>query len=333
VSKGWRLLISDPAFVALHKSLHAEPVVVLRSVNKNPDGSRDLRLMDMGGDIVRVIKTITCYADRMYFFSNRRGRDLICTTNDFSAIAEAAIVIDPVTGKVLADLHSELRYHKTVFGFGCAIASSVCKVVRLWCGASFHRGIGFTWECDVLTLGDGIGWRRSEMPPSHVSSSPVAVNGIMYFLMADRDDTLVPFDLESEKWRKTIEGPRNMVPPQSSRIAELNDTLCMVQLEAHGRYTEIWLLTNKDLWIKAYTVRTISATQWFTPLRITLDGSKLIFHCCGEVRVYDPHTETCRMLWKLEPSMYCIVGLCNLNLRPLCVNRDLVSAVVESALL
>jgi hypothetical protein len=38
-------------------------------------------------------------------------------------------------------------------------------------------------------------------------------------------------------------------------------------------------------------------------------------------------------IWKLEPSMYCIVGLCNLNLRPLCVNRDLVSAVVESALL
>jgi F-box interacting protein len=245
VSKGWRLLISDPAFVALHKSLHAEPVVVLRS-NKNPDGSRDLRPMDMAGNIVRVIKSVPGFG-----LLSTSQDNLICTANDFSAIVEAAIVIDPVTGKVLADLHSELRYHKTVFGFGCAIASSVCKVVRLWCGASFRRGIGFTWECDVLTLGDGIGWRRSEMPPSHVSSSPVAVNGIMYFLMADRDDTLVPFDLESEKWRKTIEGPRNMVPPQSSRIAELNDTLCMVQLEAHGRYTEIWLLTNKDLWIKA----------------------------------------------------------------------------------
>ena len=64
-------------------------------------------------------------------------------------------MIDPATGKVIAGARREFPYGQTFFGFGCAITSRVYKLVRLRKGST-------CWECDVFTLGDGIGWRRSE---------------------------------------------------------------------------------------------------------------------------------------------------------------------------
>ena len=154
------------------------------------------------------------------------------------------------------------------------------------------------------------------MPPTHVLMSPVVVNGVMYFWAAQCHDTLIPFDLESEKWKKVIEAPEKLGPwrkTKVNRIAELNDTLCLcrVQSRAYGhQYTNIWILANKDQWIKTYTVGPTRATYPCTPLRVTLDG-KLIFHCFLKeeglvVRVYDPRTKKCKTLWKLDASVHCI---------------------------
>ena len=49
--------------------------------------------------------------------------------------------------------------------------------------------------------------REAWSPSPLVARSPVVVNGVMYFSMARRDDTLIPFDLESEKWKEVIQGP------------------------------------------------------------------------------------------------------------------------------
>ncbi|KAK1614273.1 hypothetical protein QYE76_019790 [Lolium multiflorum] len=204
VSRGWCALISDPAFVDVHKSLHAEPAIVVSSVHAHPDGSHDLCLMDMGGNVIRVIKT-----SRAFELLSTSQHDLICTRG-YSFFADVASVIDPATGKVLEDIYDEsvTRHIDIVFGFGRTVPSSVYKMVRLWSRR--------TWECHILTLGDDTGWRPSEMPPVPVATSPVAVNGVMYFLVFENqhNDTLLPFDLNIEKWEKMIEGPGKVVGPK-----------------------------------------------------------------------------------------------------------------------
>jgi F-box interacting protein len=272
--------------------------------------------MDMDGNVIRVIKT-----SRAFELLSTSQHDLICTRG-YSFFADVASVIDPATGKVLEDIYDEslTRHIDMVFGFGRAVPSSVYKMVRLWCRR--------TWECHILTLGDDTGWRPSEMPPIPVTTSPVAVNGVMYFLVFENqhNDTLLPFDLNSEKWEKMIEGPGKVVGPKlwkkrvTVRITELNGSLCMVQSEGYNhQYTNIWLLTNKDLWIKAYTISMALTTHPCTPLTVTRDGGKLIFSCIltGDglvVRVYDPHTNTCTTLWKLDADVDRIIGLCGLSL-------------------
>ncbi|KAM0913655.1 hypothetical protein ACQ4PT_012009 [Festuca glaucescens] len=202
VSRGWCALISDPAFVAVHKSLHAELAIVVSSVHAHPDGSHDLCLMDMGGNVIRVINNSGGFE-----LLSTSQHDLICTTR-YSFFADVARVIDPATGKVLEDIYDECRnrHVDTVIGFGRAVPSSVYKMVRIrWT---------WKWECHVLTLGHG--WKQSEVPPISVSKSPVDVNGVMYFLGLGKqhNNTLLRFDLNSEKWGKMIEGPGKVVGPK-----------------------------------------------------------------------------------------------------------------------
>uniref|UniRef100_A0A8R7TRE8 F-box domain-containing protein n=1 Tax=Triticum urartu TaxID=4572 RepID=A0A8R7TRE8_TRIUA len=57
VSKGWRNLISSPVFAAAHRSRHGPLLVDAGSFEEEePVGGRDMRLMDMDGNVVRVIK-------------------------------------------------------------------------------------------------------------------------------------------------------------------------------------------------------------------------------------------------------------------------------------
>jgi hypothetical protein len=56
VSKGWHALISSPAFVEAHKT-RAEPLLMCVTNSKSSSGeySSVLRLMDVDGNILRVI--------------------------------------------------------------------------------------------------------------------------------------------------------------------------------------------------------------------------------------------------------------------------------------
>ena len=84
--------MSDPAFVAVQKSLHVEPVIVVRSLRKNPHGGRDVKLMDLGGNVVRVIKNVPGLG--CLLSTSQDG--LICS---YSTVEEGALVIDPATGR------------------------------------------------------------------------------------------------------------------------------------------------------------------------------------------------------------------------------------------
>ncbi|KAM0867557.1 hypothetical protein ACQ4PT_041912 [Festuca glaucescens] len=91
VSRGWHALISDPAFVAAHRSRHAEPHFVVA------DHFGGLRLIDMDGNVVTVVKDVSC--SRVISTSMD---DLICVTKGRYDFGQ---VIDPATGNQDANGH------------------------------------------------------------------------------------------------------------------------------------------------------------------------------------------------------------------------------------
>ncbi|KAM3296400.1 hypothetical protein ACQJBY_038628 [Aegilops geniculata] len=313
VCTGWRALISDPGFATLHRSRQAEPLIIASVYQEYPWGSRDLQLMDMDGNVVKVIKgggSIGLLSTSM--------DTIVCVTDAFSYDAH---VIDLATGDVLIDCPKSRGGMLTCFcGFGRAVPSGMYKVVRLWSDKT----------CEVLTVGEDIEWRWMESSPTKISS-PLAVNGNIYFLISWRldRDCLVCFELESEQWKEPIKGPMSTIPGQWSRggkvcITELNGSLCVVQLVEQ---MTIWLMTgsNEDRWIKMYTVAMAPSTYSARPLWVTRDGGKLIFYSwlhgqAPVLRVYDPCSETCSMLRELEYDVE-IIRLCSLQLNPFVMRK------------
>lgn len=178
--KGWRALISDPAFAAAHRSRSAAASVVVGVFKKTsplPPGSPhpspyELRVIDTAsGDVLMVVKDV-------------RRPDLVRTRLDLVFIAQgdlgACWVIDPETGGVLT-FNREKRgeYPKTTatnetmstvgvgvhnrhysFGrechhsFGRATPSGTYKVLRLRC-MWLANGDG-TDICQIATIGNGV---------------------------------------------------------------------------------------------------------------------------------------------------------------------------------
>ncbi|CAM0947551.1 unnamed protein product [Alopecurus aequalis] len=322
VSKGWRALLQDPIFVAAHKSLNAETFIVATFSHIVPRGSCELRLMDMDGKDARVIKEINC--TRLLSSSMD---DLVCVIDESY---DGPRVINPANGEVLVDCPKLVGVEsweawRAVFGFGRAIPSGTYKVLRFLSG----RG------CEVFSLGDGAGWRPSECPPADLpseQSSFVAVSGVMYFLVTRKlyGDTLLCYDIQNEEWTKAIEGPQQIVRHKERSwtrlitIAELNNTVCMVDLHPNAQSTpyqcaKIWLLedSRKDTWIKVYTIPMVEFTYRCRPLGLTLtrDGGKVIFSCSpnaeGQIlKVYDPRTDTCTTLRRLG-NLVDSISLCS----------------------
>ncbi|KAM0915372.1 hypothetical protein ACQ4PT_010906 [Festuca glaucescens] len=212
--------------------------------------SHDLRLMDLDGNIVREFKGIGGYGVLCTSVDH-----LLCVTGDSNG---GARVVDPATREVLltcpktdvkprdAYPYIVTRYY-TTFGFGRTAVSGVYKMVRLIDDKA----------CEVLTLGDGAGWRLAQPPPIDVPSkpggSPVAIHGDLYFLVKNSlcKDSLLCFDLESEEW-KMMEGPHRRFFGKDEdewgwertglvRITERNGDLCLVQTDNYEPRTIIWI--------------------------------------------------------------------------------------------
>ncbi|XBI44216.1 hypothetical protein VPH35_108889 [Triticum aestivum] len=319
-SRAWHTLISDQAFLATHRSRHAEPLLVtITSSSEHAGGGRDLRLMDMDGNVVTVTK-------------DAGGLTLLSASMDeLVGVAEVSScrVIDPATGKVLANSSPRQMFgFYIMLAFGRAIPSGEYKMVRLVNNQTF----------EVFTLGGNAGWRRSKLPPIRVNgSSHVTANGVMYFMVSRKldDDGLLRFDLESEEWKPAIKGPPITSSPeawwngtQSVRIAELNGFLCVIQSEmqatSNHNCTNVWLRVD-DSWIKAYSIPAAPSSYYYMPLRVTHDGGKLIFYCFfhGQghlLRAYDPATNTCTTIRRLDDSTE-KVGLCSLHLDRFVLNK------------
>jgi hypothetical protein len=58
VSQEWYALISDPNFLAAHKVLRSHPFIVVSFLDIDPPGACGVRLLDMDGNVVRVLNGI-----------------------------------------------------------------------------------------------------------------------------------------------------------------------------------------------------------------------------------------------------------------------------------
>jgi F-box interacting protein len=259
VSKEWYALIADPGFHATHKS-RVEPLLIVGSRRYN-----SLLLIDMEGSVVKVINGVGSVWK------------LICGSRDNLTCVITRIedvkVIDLANGsEVLVT-----TWKDGLWGFGCSIPSSVYKLVYI-------KGD----TCEILTLGDSVGWRQMQLPPTSnvsYSSNPVVVNGMMHLMLKSYSDgnNVLCFNLETEEWKKGIKGPPNVDLRRCDlALSEINGSLCMVQpvLQGIDGLTNIWLLTDPDksTWVKRYTVSLDSS--WFSrliPLRMLHEDTKLLF--------------------------------------------------------
>ncbi|TVU08418.1 hypothetical protein EJB05_41822, partial [Eragrostis curvula] len=333
VSKGWRTLISDPAFIATHKSRDAPLLVGSFAVPHDPcpmnthnfDEAPELRVMDTDGNVLRVLKDVV-------------GTVLSPTRLDLVCVDEGrhdARVIDPATGQVLtvgryvgddepiADLAYALQGY-SVSRFGRASPSGDYKVVRLLGTEDIGMGYFNSHVCEVATLEDGstdLRWRTRQKCPIRICSCDcctVAINGVIYFLPHAAHaqqglwNYIARFDLESEHWKTMIDGPptlRNPKPGQRLLVAigELKSTLTMVET-MQSEYTSayIWLLADSErsVWVKGYTIQSLNSLCRVKALEILRDGELLLLKTvekqrgslsreCAILQLYDSSTRTC----------------------------------------
>jgi F-box interacting protein len=268
VSKEWLALISDPVFIAKHKSCAAsEPrLAVSFSVGKYSSIDSGLLVTDMKGNIVREIRGLGRLPTVLSSLDN------LVSVSSYDC---ATRVVDVVTGKVLLTCPPPRTGLPETVVLGRAAVSSSCKVVRLTQHPVSEYGGKVTQTCEVLTLEeDGVQWRQAE-PPSAL------VSGIVHFLSSNiyigaPADRVLCFNLESEEWTKAINGPLNADTESwrktgKIRLAKFNDALCMIQTEVRQTSTlcaNIWLLVKpgSSIWVKTYVIPMARSSDGVQPL-------------------------------------------------------------------
>ncbi|XBI62100.1 hypothetical protein VPH35_042783 [Triticum aestivum] len=270
VSRGWHDLISGPDFAA---------------AQRNTRPGHHMRLMDMEGNVIRVIRVIggfgiTCSSSLDNLIAVSRG-----PSNDSD-------VVDPAIGEVLLTCPGMEARTLDVHPF---IAMAHYEE-HLW-----------------LRPRRTAAWRRTQSPP--ITLPPVAVNGIMYFLADEKRETLLCFDIESEQWKANmIKGPPKGARREMRRtttaicITELDNAMSMVVVEKQdNRSTNIWILgdSGKINWFKAYSIPMTPYTIGrYMPLMVTPGGGKLLLQCHVAaqsviLQIYDPRTNTSTHVMKV----------------------------------
>ncbi|RCV07216.1 hypothetical protein SETIT_1G226600v2 [Setaria italica] len=210
VSKGWRALISDPAFAAAQQSRAAASAPIVVGVFGKPrrwtkfypprpplypEESVELRVIDTAdGTVLRVVKDV-------------KSTKLMRTRLDLVFVDQGehgARVIDPATGQVLKfnrelpDRYPTANYNRTsnIFNiysrschcsFGRATSSGTYKVLRLYDTVLWNGDV--IQICQVATLCDGMAaepmWRQRPEPPiltCHCSNCTAVVDGVLHFM-------------------------------------------------------------------------------------------------------------------------------------------------------
>ncbi|CAN6163214.1 unnamed protein product [Urochloa humidicola] len=308
VSKGWRTLISDPAFVVAQKS-RAAPLIVGVFRSGCPGQQKfELRVMDMDGSVLRVFKDVTT----TLLLPTRL--DLICVYR----MLGGATIIDPAAGRVstIGEHNPGTPMRLWHYSFGRETPSGAYKLLRTQ--ESFNDD--HDQLCEIATIDDSGAkptWRQRLAPPfvtDGYSDRKATVIGTLYFMPHTRRESwnrIAAFDLESEKWTETINGPP-MEPWKEGEswtiaLAEFKATLSMIhtfRTRAYGYCTNIWVLidSKKSIWVKQYTIQRPRNLLPVKVLDVLSDGKILLLNTFWRqdqtilsyryiIQFYNPSTE------------------------------------------
>ncbi|KAF8658620.1 hypothetical protein HU200_008467 [Digitaria exilis] len=304
VSKAWRALISDPAFVAAQRS-RAGPLLI--GVFHGPQkpimhmpwyrDTLELRVMDMHGNVLRVVDDV----DQTKLQRMRLG--LVCLAHQ---VFDTGAAMDPATARALriggylddpaAD--DPMIQFST---FGRAMPSGMYKAVRI-----------YDKFCQIATLEEGAGggaeltWRQGPAAPflPCCSSRCTPMEDGVYFLpcsihcFVPGRNRVAAFDLETEEWKPVIQFPRATMWPTC--LVELNGTLAMVESEEGLCQTNVWLLVDseKSIWIKQHVIQMHKSWR-IEPLEVLGDGRVLLMNLVEKQR-QGSHRLTLRWILQLR---------------------------------
>ncbi|CAN6197188.1 unnamed protein product [Urochloa humidicola] len=326
VSRPWRALLSDPHFIAAHAARHPAPLIVAGYGlgSGYPDGNILCDIMDLSG---RVVKRIRATGDGIV-------RDSVVSTRlKFVEIARGLSsgcwLLDPATGAVtvlpeeLADEHAALQLdiieYRSGVAFGKVASTGEYKALRVFDNTSDEPSSAQL--CEVFTI-DGRNrdarWRAKRAPPCPVDvrlCHMAVVNGIAYYFFNEgywygylRPKFIASFDLGTEEWRKTLQGPQFRFEgsafglPSSHMdfnqvtLASLNDCLAVVHC-VRSAYIDIWFLMDfdKGLWVRQHSIQIKQNAPvdgfYVHPLLVLNDGRIVTYiGTSGILRIYNPRT-------------------------------------------
>ena len=313
VSRSWRSLLSDPLFVAAHKSHHPGPLIVTCSGESFERGT--IEILDLSGHVVKRIATSMKNAR----LECTRHLDLICVARNEHRSTRH--VINPATGDTFALPSRSAKEHAHVkkffpqsFDFGQVVSTGEYKALRC---VSIDDSYGecSPMLCEVITLDDGrhARWRGKQGPPAPVTSNrnkSVVVNGVVYFLVdflnkyftfcGDhvKPGSMASFNLETEEWMGIVQGP---MPVCNGGYFSLFMELSLVCLDgflvmAHNsEYSslDLWFLMDAEesVWNKRYSIDGQHEILFAQPLEILSDG-RIVLSAPGRLRLYNPITKT-----------------------------------------
>ncbi|KAE8801109.1 Protein IQ-DOMAIN 32 [Hordeum vulgare] len=322
VCRSWRSFLSDPLFIAAHKSKHPGPLIVSCICDLLGDGGGTINIMDLSG---RVVRRMTTSIEDATLLCTRL--DLICVTGKKNCHTSGHI-IDPAAGHTLALPYKRAHVRAFVsyaFELGQVVSTGEYKALRCVGVDGWSHG-SEPMISEVITLGGGAGnrnasWRERPCPPCPVTSASkksVVVNGVVYFLLdfgshrftynGDRVEpcSVACFDLETEEWMGTLRGPVqvcNFVESANEMcsysdlyrklsLVNMNGFLVMVH-DSLGCPLDLWFLIDieKCLWDRKYSIAFQYENLFAQPLLVLEDG-RIAIGASDLLRIYDPVSES-----------------------------------------
>uniref|UniRef100_A0A0D9WWJ5 F-box domain-containing protein n=1 Tax=Leersia perrieri TaxID=77586 RepID=A0A0D9WWJ5_9ORYZ len=348
----WRSMTTDRIFIKAHATHHREQLFLAGF----EDDNTNVHIMDLAGNVLKRIAIPV-------------GHKVVSTHHDLVCVAtekNSCHVLNLATGAVYelpenpADEHMHhvhIRKPYTSFAFGFAASMGEYKVLRMFDRPDF-TDLGPRQLCEVFTVNGGRGqarWRGKQsykfLVEMRKENRSVVINGVVYFLMdtiynamiwgglgaAIHPDFIFSFDLETEEWRKVMQGPisRSFVFNSNSslkeylsiwdqlRLAELKGYLVLVYHQRICSTMDLWFLTDYETrtWVKEYSIQTesfIPILEYDVKPLLVLDDGRIVIWL-GSTKlllIYDPRTNTSaevkmRQLTQVELYTGSLLGIQN----------------------
>ncbi|XVF42182.1 hypothetical protein PTKIN_Ptkin01aG0339400 [Pterospermum kingtungense] len=331
VSKYWRSLITNPAFIEQHLENQRQkeyPHLLFASTGSKTDiGLESVAIVDVEvkGEVgVKTRKGFQrsslniCHLPPDAYYMSNSCDGVLCFFGKLNVF-----VYNPGTrefrilqfGKEGSSLDTSYsfdcfgqvfsRYH--LVGFGRDQVTKECKIIRLFRPKGQQEN--YVHECEVFTLSSdgGASWRGIGEVGYFIrpSQQPAYVNGTLHWLLDDKhpnpSEVIISFDLHTEKF-KAISHPSCLSEASSDPyrrrfmgLLSLRSSLCLVEPELRLQLN-IWVMNQSNgTWEKLFCIDCALMTYRIPlafPIAELKDGTYFVSHCGDNLQIYNPESQS-----------------------------------------